>query len=478
MNSLEQFPNEFIAELKSNLNPKDFITDEDQINPKLIDWVGYANGKSPLMLTPRNTHEVSCILKSCHNYKIPIVPQGGNTGSVAGAIPNGEIILNMTKMNNIREINPNDYTVTVDAGCILEKVHKIAADSNRFFPLSIGSQGSCTIGGNISTNAGGISVLKYGNMRELVLGLEVVLPNGEIWNGLRKLRKDNTGYALKHIFMGAEGTLGVITAASLRLFPEITEKATAFASLKNLDSCIKLLELLRSEAGDSLSSYELIPGIGLEIAMTYGEEIVNPLSQKYEWNVIIEFSGTKNNGSAKLSIENALNKAIKNGIVLDATIANSLKQADSIWKIRKAIVEYQPRLGGEIKHDVSVPISNVPEFIKEANIAVSKIISNIRPVAYGHIGDGNIHYNVCPPLKYNNINFKGKTEEIHKAVYDVAFKYEGSFAAEHGVGIVKKKEMLTYKSDTEINLMRLIKLSIDSNQIMNPGKILENKNYK
>jgi len=231
MNSLKKFPDKFIADLKAIINPRDFVTDEEKIKPSLTDWVGYADGKSSLMLTPRNTEEVSGILKLCSNYKIPIVPQGGNTGSVAGAIPNGEIILNMTKMNSIREINPNDYTVTVDAGCILEKIHELAIESNRFFPLSIGSQGTCTIGGNISTNAGGISVLKYGNMRDLVLGLEVVLPNGEIWNGLRRLRKDNTGYALKHIFMGAEGTLGIITAACLRLFPEITEKATAFASL-------------------------------------------------------------------------------------------------------------------------------------------------------------------------------------------------------------------------------------------------------
>lgn len=474
MNSLKKFPEKFIADLKAITNPRDFITDEEQINPRLNDWVGYADGKSSLMLTPRNTQEVSSILKLCNNYKIPIVPQGGNTGSVAGAIPNGEIILNMTKMNSIREINPKDYTVTVDAGCVLEKVHELAIKSNRFFPLSIGSQGTCTIGGNISTNAGGISVLKYGNMRDLVLGLEVVLPNGEIWNGLRRLRKDNTGYALKHIFMGAEGTLGIITGACLRLFPEIREKTTAFASLRDLDSCIELLELLRSEAGDSLSSYELIPGIGLGIAITYGDKIIEPLSKRYEWNVIIEFSGTKNDGDTKLNLENALNKAIENGIVLDATIANSLKQAASIWKIRKAIVEYQPRLGGEIKHDVAVPISNVPEFIKEANDAVRKVIPHIRPVAYGHIGDGNVHYNVCPPLQYDNIRFKEKTEEIHKVVYDVAFKFGGSFAAEHGVGVVKKNEMIRYKSDTEINLMKLIKLSIDQNKIMNPGKLFDN----
>ena len=474
MNSLEKFPEKFITDLKTIINPRDFITDEEQINPRLTDWVGYADGKSSLMLTPRNTQEVSSILKLCNNYKIPIVPQGGNTGSVAGAIPNGEIILNMTKMNSIREINPKDYTVTVDAGCILEKVHELAIKSNRFFPLSIGSQGTCTIGGNISTNAGGISVLKYGNMRDLVLGLEVVLPNGEIWNGLRRLRKDNTGYALKHIFMGAEGTLGIITGACLRLFPEIREKTISFASLRDLDSCIELLELLRSEAGDSLSSYELIPGIGLGIAITYGDKIIEPLSKRYEWNVIIEFSGTKNDGDTKLNLENALNKAIENGIILDATIANSLKQAASIWKIRKAIVEYQPRLGGEIKHDVAVPISNVPEFIKEANDAVRKVIPHIRPVAYGHIGDGNVHYNVCPPLQYDNIKFKEKTEEIHKVVYDVAFKFGGSFAAEHGVGVVKKNEMIRYKSDTEINLMRLIKLSIDQNQIMNPGKLFDN----
>ena len=453
------------------LNEKDIITDQDTIAPHLADWVGNINGSSALMLTPRNRGQVSKILRLCNTENIAIVPQGGNTGSVASGLPNGEIILSLKKMNRIISVMPDDYSITVESGCILSQVQDAASDASRFFPLSIGSEGSCTIGGNISTNAGGISVLKYGNMRDLVLGLEVVLPDGRIMDSLKRLRKDNSGYATKHIFMGAEGTLGIITAACLRLFPKIENKVTAFASLRDVDATIQLLETLKSFSGELLSSYELIPKIGLEIALEYGDDLKSPISDAQEWNVIIEYSDTKNNDNANQSLQNALSYAIDKKLVCDAAIASSLSQTQNIWKIRKAIVEHQPKLGGEIKHDVSVPVSCVPEFIKSTTQKLIEYLPGVRPVPYGHIGDGNIHFNVCPPINYNEDKFKKKTEEIREIVYGNGHTFGGSFAAEHGVGLIKKDQMLKYKDEVELQLMRDLKHLLDPNNILNPGKI-------
>tara|TARA_B100000900_G_scaffold411976_1_gene432795 strand:- start:205 stop:1623 length:1419 start_codon:yes stop_codon:yes gene_type:complete len=462
---------DFKRQFSTILNEKDIITDKETIAPHLLDWVGNFNGNSLLMLTPRNKEQVSSILSLCNEKDIAVVPQGGNTGSVASGIPNGEIILSLRKMNKIMGIMPDDYSITVESGCILSQVQDAALDASRFFPLSIGSEGSCTIGGNISTNAGGISVLKYGNMRDLVLGLEVVLPDGRILNGLKRLRKDNSGYATKHMFMGAEGTLGIITAACLRLFPKIENKVTAFASLKDLGATIQLLETLKSFSGELLSSYELIPKIGLDIALSYGDNLKSPISNAEDWNVIIEYSDTKNNDDANESLQNTLSHAIEKKLVCDAAIASSLSQTQNIWKIRKAIVEHQPKLGGEIKHDVSVPVSCVPEFIRSTTQKLIDYLPDVRPVPYGHIGDGNIHFNVCPPSNYNPETFLQKTDEIREIVYGNAFNFGGSFAAEHGVGIIKKKQMLKYKDKVELQLMKDIKSFLDPKNILNPGKI-------
>ena len=462
---------DFKRKFSDILNEKDIITDQDTIAPHLSDWVGNINGSSILMLTPRNKEQVSKILMFCNEKNIALVPQGGNTGSVASGIPNGEIILSLKKMNKIISIMPDDYSITVESGCILSQVQDAAMEASRFFPLSIGSEGSCTIGGNISTNAGGISVLKYGNMRDLVLGLEVVLPDGRIMNSLKRLRKDNSGYATKHMFMGAEGTLGIITAASLRLFPKIENKVTAFASLRDLDATIQLLETLKSFSGELLSSYELIPKIGLDIALTYGDDLKSPISDVKEWNVIIEYSDTKNNDNANESLQNTLAYAIQEELVSDAAIASSLSQTQNIWKIRKAIVEHQPKLGGEIKHDVSVPVSCVPEFIRSTTQKLVEYLPGVRPVPYGHIGDGNIHFNVCPPRDCNSDVFKQSTEKIREIVYGNAHTFGGSFAAEHGVGLIKKKQMSKYKDEVELQLMKDLKSFLDPKNILNPGKI-------
>lgn len=467
-----RLPQTLADELRSLLGENGWTDDPLRLEPQLQDWVGYANGSTPIMVMPKNTAEVAAVVKACVAAGVPIVPQGGNTGSVAGAIPHGEVLLSLRRMNRIREIDAADYTMTVDAGLILEEVHNAAHEADRFFPLSIGSQGSCTIGGNVSTNAGGTAVLRYGNMRDLVLGLEVVLPDGQIWNGLRRLRKDNTGYALKHLFMGAEGTLGVVTAAVLRLFPRPVEIATGFIAIRDLDASLELLSLLRAATGDALSSIEVLPRIGIEFALEFDPEVADPLASKYEWYAIVEVSGTKADGQTKAALEAGLAEALEKGIILDATIAASSAQAQAIWRIRKAMVINMPKAGAEVKHDVAVPVSKQPEFIRRATAAVDHVVPGTRAVGYGHFGDGNVHFNLCAPKGMDAQAFQTRAADLHRAVYDIAAEYDGSFAAEHGVGIVKLEEMERYRSPVELDLMRSFKKLLDPGNLFNPGKAL------
>jgi FAD/FMN-containing dehydrogenase len=396
----------------------------------------------------------------------------GNTGSVAGGVPHGEVLLSLKRMNRIRDVDAADYTMTVEAGVILAEVQAAALDAGRFFPLSIGSEGSCTIGGNVSTNAGGTAVLRFGNMRDLVLGLEVVLPDGRIWNGLRRLRKDNTGYALKHLFMGAEGTLGVVTAIVLRLFPKPVEVATAFVAIRDLDASIELLAHLRAATGDALTSLEVLPRIGIDIALQFDTEVGDPLDGQHEWYAIVEVSGTKADGQTYAMLETALADALEQGIVLDAAMAASVAQAKSIWRIRKALVLNLTKIGAEVKHDVSVPVSKQPDFIRRATAAVEKTVPGTRTVAYGHFGDGNIHFNLAAPAGMDAPTFMSRAADLHRAVYDIASDYGGSFAAEHGVGIVKLDEMSRYRSPVELDLMRGMKKLLDPKGLFNPGKVL------
>jgi len=467
-----ELPGKLADELHAILGEKGWTDDPVRIEPQLRDWVGYSRGATPIMVMPDDTTEVAAVVKACVAAGVGIVAQGGNTGSVAGAIPHGEVLLSLRRMNRVREIDAADYTMTVEAGVILEEVQTAAIAADRFFPLSIGSEGSCTIGGNVSTNAGGTAVLRYGNMRDLVLGLEVVLPDGRVWNGLRRLRKDNTGYALKHLFMGAEGTLGVVTAAVLRLFPRPIEIATAFIAIRDLDASIELLSLLRAATGDALSSLEILPRIGMEIAIEFDPSVVDPLASRHDWYAIVEVSGTKADGQTKAALEAGLAEAMEKGIVSDATIAASMAQAQAIWRIRKAMVINQPNAGAEVKHDVSVPVSKQPEFIQRAIDAVENVVPGTRAVAYGHFGDGNVHFNLCAPKGMDASVFVQKTADLHRAVYDIAAEYEGSFAAEHGVGIVKLAEMERYRSPVEIDLMRGFKRLLDPDGLFNPGKAL------
>jgi len=467
-----EVPSELISELRTIVGDRGWTSDPADLEPQLRDWVGYARGATPIMVMPKNASEVAAVVKACVAAGVPIVPQGGNTGSVAGAIPQGEILVSLRRMNRIRDIDAADYTVTVDAGVVLAEVQAAANEVDRFFPLSIGSEGSCTIGGNVSTNAGGTAVLRYGNMRDLVLGLEVVLPDGRVWDGLRRLRKDNTGYALKHLFMGAEGTLGIVTGAVLRLFPKPVEVATAFVALRDLDASIELLSLLRVATGDALSSLEVMPRIGIEIAREFDPEVVDPLSERHDWYAIVEVSGTKADGQTESTLEVALGEAVERGILVDATIAASTMQAKSIWRIRKSLVLNLPKVGAEVKHDVAVPVSKQPEFIRRATAAVEETVPGTRAVAYGHFGDGNVHFNLCAPLGMDASTFTARAADLHRAVYDIAAEYGGSFAAEHGIGIVKRSEMKRYRSPVEIDLMRQFKALLDPDGLFNPGKVL------
>lgn len=465
-------PEGLADELRAIVGPKGWSDDAQALAPQLKDWTGYYSGRTPLMLMPATTAEVSAAVQACARARVGIVPQAGNTGLVGAQLPQGEVLLSLKRLNKLRGIDALDYTITVEAGCVLADVQKAAQDADRFFPLSLGAEGSCMIGGNLSTNAGGINVLRYGNTRELVLGLEVVLPDGRVWDGLRRLRKDNTGYALKHLFVGAEGTLGIITAATLRLFPRPIEQATAFAALRDLDAAVELLAILRAGSGDAISSYELIPRMGIELGLEYGTGMADPLAGKHDWHVLIEFSNTVPDGTARAKLEAALGEALEKGVVTDATIAQSMDQSLKLWRIREAMVEYQYRAGASIKHDVSVPVSRVPEFIRRANRALEAIVPGIRPLAFGHVGDGNVHYNLTQPRAMAREAYLARAEEVHRAVYDTVAALDGSFSAEHGVGAIKREELRRYRPPVEVELMRRVKAALDPEGLMNPGKVL------
>ena len=402
------------------------------------------------------------------------MPQGGRTGLCGGTIPseNGkEIMLSLERMNNIKELNEENFTITVEAGCILNNIQNIADEKNFLFPLSLASEGSCTIGGNISTNAGGINVLRYGMARDLVLGIEVVLANGEIWNNLISLRKDNRGYDLKQLFIGSEGTLGIITSAVLKLFPAPRNIETALFAIPNPDAAIELLGLARSASADLLNAYELVSRVGMEMVIKNIPGAKEPLKEKYKWYILIEFSSSSKN-NLRQQIEDLFELALNKNIVLDGVIAESTQQRKELWTLRDGLNEAQKPEGGSIKHDISVPINNVSKFIYSASKCVEEFIPNSRVVAFGHIGDGNIHFNISQPLKQDKKEFLNKWTDVNKLVFDIVKNLDGSFSAEHGIGKLKREELQNYNPTIEINLMKSIKSSFDPNNILNPGKVL------
>jgi FAD/FMN-containing dehydrogenase len=451
------------------------IADPAAMAPYLHEERGLYHGKAALVLRPGSTEEVAKIVAACAAAGIPIVPQGGNTGLCGGASPHeegNEVIISLGRMNKVRAMDAENFTITVDAGCVLSDIQDIADENGCLFPLSLAAEGSCQIGGNLATNAGGINVVQYGNARDLVLGLEVVLPDGRIWDGLRVLGKDNTGYALRQLFVGSEGTLGIITGAVLKLFPRPSETATALCALGKLEDGTKLLNRARAISGDSVTAFELIPRIGVEMCVRH-TSCTDPFGAAHPWYVLMELSSSRPDAAIRGSFELLLETAFEEGIIADAVIAESGEQEKSFWRIRESLPEAQKHEGGSIKHDVSVPVSMVPAFITEGMAAIAREFPGARPVPFGHLGDGNIHFNVSQPPGMDKAAYLARWEDMNRVVHDIVAGMSGSFSAEHGIGMLKVGEMKHYKDPVELDLMRRLKHAIDPQNLMNPGKVVD-----
>lgn len=466
-----QLPPELIAKFRAIVGDKYAVTDAADIAPYVTEERDLFHGKSPLVLRPGTTAEVSEICKLATAHKIALVPQGGNTGLVGGQTPhNGEVVVSLRRLDKIREVDAASNTMTCEAGVVLQIAQTRARDVDRLFPLSLGAEGSCTIGGNLSTNAGGTAALAYGVAREMALGLEVVLADGRILNSLSKLKKDNTGYDLRNLFIGAEGTLGIITAATLKLFPKPRAIETAYVGLKSPAQALKLLSISQSEAAGSLTSFELLADIAVDFSIRHSIDVRDPLAGKHTWYVLMELSSSRDD--ARDALESILGKGMEEGIVDDAVIAANLSQRAAFWKLRDEMSAAQKPEGGSIKHDISVPVAAVPDFIEEANAAVVKLIPGSRPVPFGHLGDGNIHYNVSQPVGGNTADFLARWHEVNEVVFAIVLRMGGSISAEHGIGVLKRDELPDVKDKVAIELMRGIKAMLDPLGIMNPGKVL------
>ncbi len=464
-----------IAQFTAIVGASHAVRDQAELAPRLVENRGLYQGTSPLLLKPASTEEVAEIMKLASKTGTAIVPQTGNTGLVGGQTPRAgasDIILSLERMNKVSEIDAVANVIVADAGCILEDIHTAADSINRMFPLTLASQGSCRIGGNLATNAGGTAVLAYGNMRQLCLGLEVVLPTGEIWNGLRKLKKDNTGYDLRDLFIGSEGTLGVITAAVLKLFPKPLGHQVAFVGLASPHAALTLFEKATSLCGSALTGFELMPRLGVEFTTKHISGVRDPLARPHAWYVLIDISTYDSSDTADAMMQVLLEEGLENGIVEDAVIAASDAQRQAIWHMRESMSEAQRPEGGSIKHDVSVPVSSIPEFMAAAETAVLQVIPDARICAFGHMGDGNIHYNISQPIGADKAEFIGRWREVNAIVHQLVLSCGGSISAEHGIGQLKRDELAHIRDGIEIDLMRRIKSAFDPAGIMNPGKVI------
>jgi len=448
------------------------ITDPSAQAPYLVELRDLFRGHSPMVLRPGSVAEVSAILKLANETGTAIVPQGGNTGLVGGQIPHhNEIVLSLNRLDRIREVDPTSYTITCEAGVTLRRAREAAAAVDRLYPQLLPSEGTCTIGGNLSTNAGGTAAIAHGIARAHALGLEVVLADGRVLNNLNKLKKDNTGYDLKNLFIGAEGTLGVITAAVLRLVPRPRSVETAFAGVASAEAALELLVIAQERTGGDVTSFEIITREGIELVLRYGQGCRDPLASPHAWYVLMELSSQQREGLRE-ALEAVLAEGLERGLIHDATIAESLEQARAFWRVREMFGEVQRFAGGSIKHDISVPVAAVPDFIKEAGAAVTALISGARPLPFGHLGDGNIHYNVNQPVGADKEEFLKRWDDVNATVFAVVKKYGGSISAEHGVGVMKRDLLPTVKDPVALDLMRNLKRLLDPNGILNPGKVL------
>ncbi len=463
-----------LARLRAAAGPGGYVDDPAAIRPYCTPFRDGEAGTSPLVLRPDSTERVAALVRICAETRTPIVPQGGNTGLTGAGLPHpsgGEVILSLTRMNRVRVVDPLNDTITVEAGAILADIQRAAVEAGRFYPLSLAAEGSCRIGGNLSTNAGGIHVVRYGTARATVLGLEVVTGEGEVWDGLRALRKDNAGYDLKQLFIGAEGTLGIITAAVLKLWPLPRDRQTAMAGVRDPEAAITLLARLRDAAGDAVSAFELMhPNCFRLATRTLG--LADPMTGTGSWRVLVDLTGQEVPGTLRGPLEAVLAAAMEAGLVTDAVIAVSEGQAAALWKLREAQAEVQKRAGKGIKHDVSVPVSRIPAFIARADAALEVAYPGHLRMTFGHAGDGNVHYNPLPPPGWDDARWIAETGRINRIVHDIVAEFGGSITAEHGVGRLRMAELAHYKSPVEVELMRRLKRAFDPANILNPGKVL------
>ncbi|RBY89125.1 hydroxyacid dehydrogenase [Blastococcus sp. TBT05-19] len=466
---------ELLASLREVVGDAGLVTDPDQLAGYLTDWRGAYRGTASVVVRPSTAEEVAGVVTLCRDAGIALVPQGGNTGLCGGAVPDSsgqEVVLSLTRLRRIREVDPVNQTITVEAGVVLQQVQEAAAAVDRLFPLSLGAEASCTVGGNLSTNAGGTAVLRYGTMRDLTLGLEVVLPDGRVWNGLEKLRKDNTGYDLKHLFIGAEGTLGVVTAAVLKLYPALHGRATAWVALPSAQAAVDLLGVLRTLVGDRVTAFEAMSRQSVEVVLRHVAGARDPFASPHPWYALVELGDTLADAGLDGLLESALGEAFERELALDAVVASGSAQIAGLWSLREGISEAQNHEGPSLKHDVTVPVSSIAAFVAETDRALAAAVPGIRLVVYGHIGDGNLHYNLSKPVGADDEEFRVRADELARIVYDGTARFDGSISAEHGLGQSKREIVADYKDPVALQLMRGVKELLDPAGLMNPGKVL------
>ncbi len=463
---------ELLARFIAIVGEKYAVTDAAEQEPYLVESRGLYRGTTPVVLRPGSVGEVAAIVSLANETGTAIVPQGGNTGLVGGQIPHaGEVVLSLRRLDRIREIDVRSNTMTCEAGVILANAQAAAAEADRLFPLSLGAEGSCTIGGNLSTNAGGTGAFAYGVTRDLVVGIEVVLPDGRVLNALNKLKKDNTGYDLKNLFVGAEGTLGIITAAVLKLYPAPKATETALVGVPSVEAALALLALVQERTNRAATSFEIISRIAVEFAVRHGQGVRDPLEEPHPWYVLVELSSAAPQ-DLRTMLEETLEIGMERGLVADAAVADSIEHRRAFWRLREILPEVQKPEGGSIKHDISVPLAAIPEFLSEAGAAVEALIPGSRPVPFGHLGDGNIHYNVSQPVGADTAAYLARWDEMNKAVHAVVMKHGGSISAEHGVGVMKRNLVAELKDPVAIDVMGMLKRTLDPKNILNPGKVV------
>lgn len=464
-----------IQALEQVVGSPGLIQDPEGMQSYLSDWRNAYCGKAALVVRPASTAEVAEVVRLCREAGVALVPQGGNTGLCGGSIPDNsgtQVVLSLTRMTAIRAIDAANETITVEAGVILQRLQEAATEVGRLFPLSLGAEGSCTVGGNLATNAGGTAVLRYGNMRDLTLGLEVVLADGRVWDGLRGLRKDNTGYDLKHLFIGSEGTLGIITAAVLKLFPAVRSLTTAWVALPSPQAAVDLIGRMRTLCGDRLTGFELMSRQSVEFVLQHVAGCNDLFNEVHPWYVLIELSDTLIDANLGQMLEDGLGEALEQGEALDAVVASNEAQVAALWALREGISEAQNHEGPSLKHDISVPVSSIPTFIEVTDRKLKEAFPGVRIVAYGHVGDGNLHYNISKPVGTEDVPFKAHADAIMRVIYDVTVAFAGSISAEHGLGQAKREAAQHYKAPLELELMRTLKQALDPIGLMNPGKLL------